>query len=172
MEKRKISSASYFRLLMILFGAMLASQVAMAGVFVYLTISQQMAEDPELMSVMVFVVPVMATSMIGLSFVVFSKLVNAAAEKSSLSDKLRGFQTATLLRMALLEAPSLLAAVSIFLTGSTYFLVVNAVSIVLLALTIPRKEKVIELLRLTSPEIDLLNDPSAIVMEFDVSADS
>ncbi len=169
MEKRKLSSGSYFRTLMILFGAMLVSQVAMAGVFVYLTISQEIAEDPEMMSVMVYVVPVMACSMIGLSFVIFSKMVNAAADKSSLSDKLRGFQTAMIMRMALLEGPAILAATAIFLTGSIYFLVVNAVSVLMFAMMIPRKEKVIELLRLTSPEINLVNDPDATVMEYEVS---
>jgi hypothetical protein len=168
MEKRKLSSASYFRMLMILFGAMLMSQVGMAVVFVYLTISQEIAEDPALMHVLVYVVPVLACSMIGLSFVLFSKMVNAASEKSALSDKLRGFQTAMIIRMALLEAPAILAAVSIFLTGSIYFLVVNAVSVLMFALMIPRKEKAIASLRLSASEIDIVNDPEAIVMEYEV----
>lgn len=169
MEKRKLSSGSYFRMLMILFGAMLMSQVAMAGIFVYLTLSQAMALDPDMLGIMIYVVPVMACSMFGLSFVVFSKMVNTAAEKNALSDKLRGFQMAMVVRMALLEAPAVLAAVSIFLTGSIYFLAVNAVSVLLFAVMIPRKEKVIELLRLTSPEIDLVSDPQAIVMEYEVT---
>ncbi len=157
-------------MLMILFGAMLMSQVGTAVIFVYLAISQKIAEDPELMTAMVYVVAAIACSMIGLSFLIFSKMVNAASEKSALSDKLRGFQTAMIIRMALLEAPAILAAVAIFLTGSFYFLVVNAVTLVMFAMMIPRKDKVIALLRLSAPEIHLVNDPGSIVMEYEVGS--
>jgi hypothetical protein len=172
MAVRKMSSESFFRMLLILFGAMLMSQVTLVGTFLYLAFTGEMPPpDPELIQVFAYVVPAVACVCFGLSFVFPVKLINNAANKPSLSGKLRGYQAATIIKIALFEAPAVLGCVAYYLTGEYYWLIVNLVSLLLFATAFPTKEKVIDCLHLSGQEVELLNDPKAIVMEYEVTND-
>lgn len=171
MEKRKISSESFFRMLLILFGAMLTSQLSMVGIFIYLSISGQITPEPHDVPELYYLVPIVACTGFGLSFLLPAKLVANAAQKPTLGDKLRGYQTAFIIRLSMLEAPALLGCIALYLTGGFDWLIVNAIALPFFWLAMPTKEKVIEALHLSGPEIELVNDPKAIVMEYDTTDD-
>jgi hypothetical protein len=169
--KRKVTSQSFLMMLLILFGGMLMSQISMVGIFVYLALSGEFHEEQSALQTMLYVVPIVATLSFGLSLVLPSRWIATAADKPTLSEKLRGFQTATIVKMAMLEMPAVLGCVAFSMTGEFYFLAVNVVSVGLFATVFPSKNKLIESLRLDSSETALINDPSAVVMEYDVTND-
>ena len=172
METRKITSAAYFRNLSILHFAMMASQILFAATVIGVAMVGELPPpNAELGQVFVYVLIAVASSGLGLSFVLFNRWVAAAAEKATLSEKLRAYQTAAILRLAMMEAPSLLAIVGFYLTGIYWFFIVTALVLVVFGATVPAKARVQEGLRLGHEEVNLLNDPKAIVAEFEVSAD-
>jgi hypothetical protein len=169
MEKRKVTSEGYFRMLLILFGAMLMSQMSMVGIFLFLVLTGEWAETPDMLIPMAYAVPAVACIGFGLSFVLPVRLMAAAADKATLSEKLRGYQMAMIIKIVLLEIPALLGCVGFYMTGSYFFLIANVVSIALFANAFPARNKVIEALRLSGAEIDVVNDGQAVVMEYDIS---
>ncbi|MEY3442158.1 MAG: hypothetical protein RLZZ519_439 [Bacteroidota bacterium] len=172
MEKRKVTSEGYFRLLLILFAAMLFSQFTLVGTMIFL---QQMGEihldEAGLSSTMMYVLIAAATVGLLASNVVGNMLIVKARSKPILSEKLRGYQTASILRYALLELPTVVGIYGFLSTGQYWFFTFSAVAVALFLMIIPRKEKVCEVLQLNHDEIALLNDPKAVIMEYETSAD-
>lgn len=142
-------------------------QLSMIGMFVYISMVDPTQAQPDLVMTFAYFVPSVSAICFGLSFVLPAKLVSAAADKATLSAKLRGFQTALIIRMALLEMPSLLGCVAFLLTGEYYWFAANLVSMLLFAMLFPTRDKVIDGLRLSGAEVEVLNDPKAIVMEYE-----
>lgn len=168
---RPVTSAGYFQKLLILFGGILSSQVMMVGVFIYLVVVEGQPTSEELLETMFYVVPAVAVSGFGASFVLHGRMLAKAAEKPNLTAKLQAYQVAFILRLALLEAPAFLGAIAFFLTGSFYFLAVNVVSILLVAMAFPSKERAIDALQLRHDELEKVNDPGAVVMTYEVTPD-
>lgn len=170
MEKRQITSEGYFRVLLILYAGMLMSQVTMAGTMIYLNLSSGLPPtNPEMETTFLYVLVAAGTTGLGASFLLVNSLIARAADKPTLAEKLRGFQTATIIRYALLEAPSILGAVGFYLTGQYLFFIATGLAIVVFLLFMPTRPKVAEALRLSGDELRILEDPTAVVMEQDIS---
>jgi hypothetical protein len=170
MEKRKVTSAGYLRLLTLLYAAMFASQVLFAGTCIFLQTSGEFPpQDPESTEILTYALVAVGSIGLGMSFLLFSRMVNSASEKSTLSEKLRGYQTASIVRFALLEAPSMLGIVGFLMSGQYAFFIATVVVLMAFGLIFPTKSKIIENLRLTHEETQLINDPNAVVAEFEVS---
>jgi hypothetical protein len=170
MEKRKVTSEGFFRILLILTGAMIMSQVSMVGAFIYLAIMGELLPDPAAAAIMVYVLPIVACTSFGASFFLPNMLMAKAADKPTLAEKMRGYQTAFMIRLILVELPAILACVTFYLSSEYYWLTVNAISILLLAMAFPSRQKAIDALRLSGPEVALVNDPKAVLMENTVSS--
>lgn len=172
MEKRKVTSEGYFRLLLILFAAMLFSQFTLVGTMIFL---QQMGEihldEAGLSTTMLYVLIAAATTGLLASNGIGNVLIIKARSKPTLSEKLRGYQTASILRYALLELPTLIGTYGFLSTGQYWFFIFSGLVIGIFVLIRPRKEKIYEVLQLNHDEIALLNDPKAVVMEYETSND-
>lgn len=170
-EKRQITSESYLRLMLILFGGMMMSQVSMVAVCIYLAVTGELYPEPDLIPLLPYVVPTVACLGFGLAFVLPAKLIAKAAEKSMFAEKLRGYQTAMIIKLALLELPSVAGCIAFCFTGDYYWCAVNLVALLFFATSFPTKQKVIDGLRLSGDEVRLLNDPKANIMEIEIDED-
>ncbi|MCB9175023.1 MAG: hypothetical protein H6589_10480 [Flavobacteriales bacterium] len=88
------------------------------------------------------IVPAMAISMAFASNFIFTKKVNELSNVSLLKDKLMGYQTASIIRFALLEGPAMFSIVIYMLTGNLLFLIMAGVLIVYFITIRPTKEKI------------------------------
>jgi hypothetical protein len=65
-----------------------------------------------------------------------------------------------------MEIPSLVSIVAVMLTGNYYYLVLTGMIVMLMTLLRPSKENTIKDLGLNYDEINVLEDPNAIISEF------
>ena len=172
MEKRKITSEAYFRMLMILYAAMVMSQFTLVGTMIFL---QQTGEiggaDPSLTPIGMYALIAGATLGILGSNVIGNMLILKARSKPTLAEKLRGYQTASIIRYALLELPTALGMVGFFSSGQYWYFIFTGIAIAFFLMIIPRKDKICEVLQLSHEEIQLVNDPKAVIMEQEISND-
>ena len=102
METQKITSAGFFRSLTVIHAAMIVAPVILTVVMIYLSgrAAGGAAGANSIMSLLTGV-SVVGLSAIAMSFVLFNALVAKAVEKPTLSEKLRGYQSASMVRFAL-----------------------------------------------------------------------
>lgn len=113
----------------------------------------------------VFVSIVVAISL-GALFVgniIMQKQIQQAKSQDSLKAKTSAYLVANLVKFALLEGALLLAIAMTFLTGNLGFLVFWAFLVVIQLTSLPNKDKLIMTMDLSRKEIDILNNPDAIL---------
>lgn len=170
MPTRKITSEAYFRTLLILWAAMLMSHFSVGGVAVYLSFSGELPPyDAETATILIYVLAGVGATCLGTAVVLVNGLIAKAADKPNLKEKLRGYQSASIIRFALLEGPSVLGLIGVMITGELLFLIASAVSVASLVVFRPSKQSAIEGLRLSGDELRLVEDPRAVVMEVEVT---
>lgn len=170
MEEQKVTSALYFRSLTVTYAAMFLAPVITAVVMISLRSNvERVATGAMSTTPLLYAVMAVGLSSIAMSFVLFNTLVAKAAEKPTLSEKLRGYQSASIVRFGLLEAPAIFATVAFYLTGAYWFLAASAIVLALLVTIAPSRQRVGESLRLSHEETQLLDDPTAIVAEWAVN---
>ena len=96
----------------------------------------------------------MTITLIPISAFIFKTLLKKASDSSSLavSDKLMQYQTAFIIRCALIESAALFNGVMLLITGNAIPLIFGVIAVVVLWLARPTKEKVQEDLNLQYPE--------------------
>ena len=123
--------------------------------FVFVTISisknpsfnMKSANDP-----FFIVAPLLAASCFLIGNVLFKKMVGNLQNKPTLFDKLTGYQSAFIVKCALLEGSSLFAIVVFMLTNNWFFLLISACIIVYFITLRPGTEKVADDLQLNYDE--------------------
>jgi len=99
-----------------------------------------------------FVVPFMAISCFVLSTFMYKQQLALAVNKETVSDKLMAYQTAMIVRCALLQGSSLFGIVTYLISGNLFFLLISA-AIILYFITIrPTKDSVATDLNLSYDE--------------------
>ena len=83
---------------------------------------------------------------------IFKILLKGVSANKSLKDKLTTYQTASLMRYALLEGPALFAVIVFSFTNNVFYLVLGAILIAYLFLLRPSINKIVADLNLSSPE--------------------
>lgn len=115
--------------------------ILFAGVTVFLNSGKETAirytDD-----VFVNVLPVLALVCILTSITLFKKQLITLQSKDSLKDKLKGYQSAFIVRLALLEGPCLFGIVCYLVTGNFFHLIVAGLIILYFISLRPGKEKV------------------------------
>ncbi len=89
-----------------------------------------------------YFVPIAAIAGLILSDFLFKKLLKALESKNGLLGKLRGYQSAVLVKYALIEGPALLAVISAFMSGNLAYLAIGALLIFYFVLQRPTMLKV------------------------------
>ena len=101
-------------------------------------------------NIFVYIFPMLGLIGIFISKIVYRKLLRPLGQKDRLSTKLAGLQAASLISYALVEGPALLNIVWFSQTGNLLYLTVGAVLIIYLFTVRPKKEKVVNDLRLSN----------------------
>ncbi|MDT7830722.1 hypothetical protein RQM65_18780 [Pricia sp. S334] len=93
-------------------------------------------------SLFTYIVPIVAAAGYFLSQWIFKKQLEAITEQEQLSLKLGKYQTASILKYAVLEGPGLLALLAYLWTGNALHLVIALALIVYLFVQRPNAEKI------------------------------
>lgn len=92
--------------------------------------------------VMFFIVPIMAIAGIFVGNYLYRNIIKRQASKNTLREKLAGFQTASIIKYALLEGPALLGLVAFMNDGNQYFLIISLFLLGWLILQRPTRDKI------------------------------
>lgn len=116
---------NYFRLLNVLYLAMIGGVVVFTGVAYYL-VKTGFAGAPELTSILQYVVPVFAFAAVFAAHFIFNMLMRQAIALPLLATKLERYRIAFVIRAAMIEGAGLFSTVAYLQTGDIQFLVLTA----------------------------------------------
>jgi hypothetical protein len=132
---------SYLRTITIIHLALVAGQILFAVVVLNITrekgIDLHSTNDPFFFAALILAV----AAMVGSVFI-FQKLVADAVTKFTLKEKLMTYQSALIVRFALLQGASMFAIVVNMLTGNLFYLIISCVLILSLIIIRPTKNKI------------------------------
>ncbi len=103
-----------------------------------------------------FIVIGLAVGGFAASNFLFKQNLNKANEQTDIKSKLAKYQSALIIRYALLEGPSLFGIVVYLLTGNLFYLIVSIVIMLYFLSLMPTKEKIKEELQLSYDEAAVL----------------
>lgn len=132
---------SYTKTLSIIHLGLLAGPFIL-GVVAYLQTENPFLDYTNTEDVFIYVVPIFALSGIFVGNLLFKQMMTSAMKTDGLRTKLARFQTASLIKYALIEGPALLGAVAFLNTGNLTYLYIAGVLILFLYLLRPTKEKI------------------------------
>ena len=113
--------------------------------------------------VFVFIVPLLAVAGFMCGYVLFRRQLKELQDKNSLGEKMVAYQTALIIRFALLEGPSLFGVVAFMQTENLFFLVISALLMLYFFSLRPTKDKMEMDLGLGFTEkMEFLNDDGVI----------
>ncbi|MBL7826610.1 MAG: hypothetical protein JNJ57_08275 [Saprospiraceae bacterium] len=153
---------TYFRGLQILFFALLAGQVLLCGLMWFIIpidrSSPEFTQDIWLNGIGVF-----SLLLAGLSMWLGKKTTESARVQPNLLQKLVVYRSAKILSWALIEGATMVNVVFFYLSGRIEFMYLAACAIGFFATNIPRKDKLINELDLSSTELAMIENPNADV---------
>lgn len=91
---------------------------------------------------MFYVVPFMAITGILAGSYLYKNIMSGLASKKTLKEKLNGFQTASIVKYALLEGPAFLSIVAFSNEGNQYFIIIALLLLGWLIIQRPTRDKV------------------------------
>lgn len=142
-----ITPKSFFRTFSLIH-LVLTGSVLIFGLLMFLQTKNQEFTFDYTGDVMFFVVPFMAIAGILAGNYLYKKTINGLASKNTLKEKLEGFQTASIIKYALLEGPAFLAIVAFMGEGNQYFLIISFILLGWLIAQRPTRDKVESALKL------------------------
>lgn len=167
-NKTTVTTKHYFKILNILFFALVAGQILFTAVALTLryfsdqAIVSALPLAPELMMLALSLFTVMA---IAASWLFFTVRLKSIKNQTTLAAQLKSYRSAQITRYALMEAPSLMAIVAFILTGNYLFLVCVAVIILAFLFIRPTPDTLSAHLQLTYEDQLLIRDPQAVLYE-------
>lgn len=154
--------ATYLRTCAIIHLALTIGQVLFAIVAIFqskkIMINVRNIHDP-----LLYLVPLFAVSGSVLGNVLYKSKVNSIPKTDSLKGKLTAYQSAMIIRFALLEGPSLFGIVAFMLTGELFFLIVSAMLIIYFIYLKPTKSSIQDALDFSYQEQDAFNQPDKVL---------
>jgi hypothetical protein len=100
----------------------------------------------------IYIVPVFALAAVFAGNFLFSKLISDANNKEVFSQKLAGYQSATIIRFSLIQGVTLFAIVVAMLTNNTVFITIAALLILYMVSIRPTNNRVLNNLSLSLEE--------------------
>jgi len=168
MINNQFTSKEYFNALNIMYVALIMGQVFFAVITLFLNLNSVISfnfEESKLALVLIAVI--LAFSGIYGSNYIFKIKISSIKQTMTLFNKLLEYRSASILKWAILEAPSFFAIIGYFLTGDMTFIIITLAIISFFAMNRPTPEKTcIELELETQDKIRLL-DPDAMISEGD-----
>ncbi|MCO4292995.1 hypothetical protein NF867_08985 [Solitalea sp. MAHUQ-68] len=156
----------YLRTNTIIFYALMTG-MTLFTIVVALTRNSEQPINNENLLVFISILAVIVLAAFFIRFQWLPNRLSTIAGYSTLIEKLTNYSKTLIIQWAPIEASCMFSSVAYLITGSMLFMGYN-IGIIALFLLIfrPSKERLIQDLYLDSTEIELLDDPNAIVAEF------
>jgi len=139
-----------FKTLQIIYGALIMGVVAFLFVVLYLVNDLHFVVDAD--DIFTMVVPLMTFSGIVVSMILNKNFLGMIQSEDSLQAKLSKYQTASIIRGALLEGPALIGVIATFISGNYFFLLFSVLLLVVMYLFFPNKERFVQAAQLSFEE--------------------
>jgi len=155
MAKEGFNPKQFMINLRMLYLALVAGVIIFLAVVINLLGSENITTTGDLE--ILFLIDVIVTAvMLPGAYLISNRLYEQINRKESLANRLAQFQSAFIIRLAMIEAPALLSVIVLLLTGNISALALFALSLALFALNYPTPEKIGRTLDLSDKEKELL----------------
>ena len=144
------STTENFKIIQIIYGSLIMGVVAFL-LFTVFTVPMSIFEYND-GSEFVFLIPLFFVLGVFLSGFLFNRSTSKIVKTDSLFQKLTKYQSANIMRGAPLEGTGLMAVVATFTTSNYYYLIFAVLSIILMLLYFPSKNKFENVVELTFDE--------------------
>lgn len=163
------TSRDYFKSISLLYFVLLVWQIVILSILFYMRNYSwdiwAMSESDDLY--IITAVWVSIASILGTIFLSRTKL-HEICENTQLREKLSLYKTLAVIKFALLEGWTINALVLYFVSWSNILLVLSIIMILIFALNIPMKEKIMASINLTWEHLLKLENPEEIVAEINI----
>ena len=154
----------YFKMLSIMHIALIGGQLVFSVIVIFLILSGNI--EPSLVenkTLFLIIAVLFTVGGVYLSNFIYKKQIELIKKQIDFKQKFTKFKTIYILRLIFLEAPSTVAIIFYFLTGSWEFLIFT-VAIILISLNLkPNKEKISSEIELSDEVKKLLENPETII---------
>ncbi|MBW7675078.1 hypothetical protein [Chryseobacterium chendengshani] len=150
MKNQNIEPASFFKMMSLIYNALLAGMIIMGGMMFLMNPSKNLDFDlnNQLLAIMLVV---MVTGVFG-SNLGYNFLKNKIDNNDSIREKIAKVQGATIAKLAFIEAPALLGIILYMVESNLAFLMLSAIMILYFLVLKPSKDKILDDMNLTSEE--------------------
>ncbi|WP_430412559.1 hypothetical protein [Kordia sp.] len=138
---QELTPNKYIKSLSIIHMTLLAGMILFGG-FVLFQFSGGITPALDTNDTLLLVFPVIVVVAILASQAIFKKLIVATESKTDLKSKLVGYQTATIIKLALIEGPAFFGIVLSMTTGNTAYIAIAIVLVIYFLLQKPTLTKV------------------------------
>ena len=142
---------NFFRVNKLIFTALLIGMLLFLGVTLFL-VDEELTLFFEADNPFFFVIPVVFISCLAISNFIPKKLLSQAKSQDDLAKKTTMYNSASIIRYALIECPVLFAIVGFHLTHSLFFIIIAVAAILYFVTLRPSEEKISRALELTYDE--------------------
>lgn len=167
MNKSQLTSKEYFRGLSLVFYVLISGILLFLIIALFINFTNNFAIDDKsffyLISLLFLVF--LTIGIVGSQILFSNKLKKINARKSDLLSKTAEYRSNIITRYAFIEGPAFFSIVGYLLTGSNSFIMFVGVTIIILFMLRPSKEKLINDLQLDNLEKEMIYDPNAIISE-------
>lgn len=152
----------FLRSISIIHLALLSGQVIF-GIVAYAQSARVFFGIHNMDDMFIFIVPVVAIGGFMAGYLIFKQQLIIIRSKKPLGEKMISYQTALIMRYALLEGPSLLAIVAYLLNGNLFYLIVAGLLMLYFLFLRPTMEKVENDLDLNfNEELEFLDEDETV----------
>lgn len=165
MITQKQTSGQYFRALTTMYLALLAGQIVLFVIFLYLNLTDPSRQPDPMGDILKYLVAILVINGFVVGQLIYKKRLIKLKSLDVLAAKLEAYRGAMIMRLALLEGPSLLALVLYFLTADLFFIMMTGFIIVIFLFFIPSRDKISRELELSSSEKMKIENPDTVINE-------
>ena len=163
MEQTQLTTGEYLKVLKVIHIGLTGGVVLFLLIAMVLQLTGFEPELKELEEMLLAITGAGAVAGVFTGNLLFRKKLEQLVELKSLKEKLMGYQSALIIKYALVEGPAFFSVVAYLLTANFLFPGVTLILIFILILYAPGKDKLTSDLNLSKSETDLLDNPHAVL---------
>ena len=163
MEQTQLTTGEYLKALKVIHIGLTTGVVIFLIIAGVLQLTGFEHELKELEMILLGVTAFAAISGIFAGNMIFRKRLEQLIELKNLNEKLTGYQSALIVKYALIEGPAFFTVVAYLLTANVLFPVIAVFLVVVMVLSAPRKDKLITDLNLSMKETSILENPDSVI---------
>lgn len=166
METNKDFIGTYFRILKVLYIAILAGLLFLGAIMLYLVISGKVpAPDLMMKKIMMVIIPVFAFGSVCAGIILFRKDLRKIRMTDGLVKKMNAYRSAMIKRYVFMEAAYFFGIVVFYLTSSYYFIIFPLAVLLLFIFFRPNKNLLIKDMELSPSEVAQISEKESRTSE-------